>query len=103
MIKFKRSAFKNILAVINYNRYRPAYLNKQIIVLLLINKLKNEKDLFQMQDETLKEITKNTPKTLLSYIMDTPQAPVKVLLKACAEKNIDYGYGAFFVWNSDLD
>jgi len=91
MIKFKFSSYDSNLEILDYSKYRPGYLNRQIILLLLSNGLDSQvfKDL---QDENIRDLEKkdNGEGNIFFYINNEHHlSPTKDLLQSCMDYGID--------------
>lgn len=91
MKKFDSHAFDTTLELLDYNKYRPGYLNRQIIILLLTNGL-NPGVLLDLQDENIKDLEKldTTDSSIFGYINNEHHmSPTKDLLRDCILAEID--------------
>ena len=92
MIKFKDSSLNKSIELLDYSKYRPGYLNRQIIILLLTNGL-DENFLIKLQEENVKDLNRSDvgDGTIFAYINNEHYlSPTKDLLQGCSEAGIDY-------------
>jgi len=91
MIKFESSSFDQNLELLDYSKYRPGYLNRQIILLLLSNGLNPNIFLDLQKDNVLDlEKTDNNDGNILSYVNNEHHlSPTKDLLKDCIDAEVD--------------
>ena len=91
MIKFGGSSFENSLELLDYSKYRPGYLNRQIILLLLSNGL-DPHVFLDMQYENIQDLEKkdNSDGNIFAYINNEHHlSPTKELLKDCVDAEVD--------------
>lgn len=91
MQKFKDSSFNYSLELLDYSKYRAGYLNRQIIMLLLTNKVLPEV-LNTLQIDNIQDLLKidNLDTNLFRYVNnDHHLSPTRDLLQGCFEANVD--------------
>jgi len=91
MIKFRKSSYEGNLELLDYSKYRPGYLNRQIILLLLSNAL-DPNVFLDLQADNILDLEKkdNNDGNILSYVNNEHHlSPTKDLLKDCIDAEVD--------------
>ena len=91
MMKFESNGFKNSLELLDYNKYRPGYLNRQIIMLLLTNGL-DPKVFLYLQDQNIQSLAKmdSADANIFGYVNNEHHmSPAKDLLRDCMIAEVD--------------
>jgi len=97
MKKWPSSEFENSLNVLNYSKYEPAYLVRQIIYLLCFLGI-DDQVFLDIQQENIRDLlqNENENKDLTRYIRNGTVFPLAAqLLKNCFDKGIEVGKEPF--------